>query len=200
MFMSKTPQPIRYFKEQFDDEEVLMVFRKHPVVMRKGIIVASIGILLPMLYIMALTFVYADNPDKLPTVNSFYIALISGFLLAAVLMLPSWISWYYSIYIVTNQRLIQIKQKGMFRRSMVSFGLNQIQMINYEIDGFQETVLGFGTIMVQTYVGSLTIHEVHHPGKIQKKLLHILRDQGINTAVNPADVNEQESMQLEEEK
>jgi len=177
-----------------------MVFRKHPVVMRKGIIVASIGILLPMLYIMALTFVYADNPDKLPTVNSFYIALISGFLLAAVLMLPSWISWYYSIYIVTNQRLIQIKQKGMFRRSMVSFGLNQIQMINYEIDGFQETVLGFGTIMVQTYVGSLTIHEVHHPGKIQKKLLHILRDQGINTAVNPADVNEQESMQLEEEK
>ena len=192
-------EPVRYFKEQFDDEEVLMVFRKHPVVMRKGILIASVGILLPMLYIMALTFIYANNPEKLPSVTMFYIALGVGFLLAIILMLPSWISWYYSVYIVTNQRLIQISQKGMFRRSMVSFGLNQIQMINYEIGGFQETVLGFGTIMVQTYVGSLTIHEVHHPGKIQKELLHILRDQGISASVNPADPGGQDNMPTEEE-
>ena len=56
--------PVRYFKEQFDDEEVLLVFRKHPVVMRKGLILASIGLLLPMLYILALTFIYANNPEN----------------------------------------------------------------------------------------------------------------------------------------
>lgn len=183
-----TDGPVRYFKEQFEDEEVLLVFRKHPIVMRKGLIFASIALLLPMLYTLALTMIYADNPDKLPTVNFFYFTLLLGFVLAALAMLPFWISWYYSVYIVTNQRLIQITQKGLFHRSMVALGLNQIQMVNYEVAGFEQTVLGHGTIMIQTYVGSLAIHDVHNPGKTQKELLHILRDQGIHTKALPPEI------------
>ncbi|MFZ1323551.1 MAG: hypothetical protein WAQ57_00100 [Candidatus Saccharimonadales bacterium] len=178
-------EPVRYFKEQFDDEEVLLVFRKHPIVMRKGLIFASIGILMPMLYVLALTFVYADNPEKFPGMNSFFASVGMGVVLAAVAFLPFWISWFYSVYIVTDQRLIQITQKGLFHRSMVALGLNQIQMVNYEIGGFEQTVLGFGTIMIQTFVGSLTIHHVHQPAKTQKELLHILRDQGIDAAAMP---------------
>lgn len=184
--------PQRHFKEQFDDEEVMLVFRKHPIVMRKGLIIGSIALLLPMLYILALTFIYANNPDKLPSVNSFYIALGIGFGLAALVMFPHWISWYYSIYIITNQRLIQITQKGMFRRSMVALGLDQIQMINYEIDGLEETLLGFGTIVVQTFVGSLTIHDVHHPAKTQKELLNILRDLGYSMGGGQVDASQLE--------
>lgn len=177
--MAKTDgEPVRYFKEQFDDEEVLMVFRKHPIVMRKGLVFAAIGLLIPMLYILALTFIFANNPDRLPTVNSFYIAIAVGFMLAFFIMLPSWISWHYSVYIVTDQRLIQITQKGLFSRSMVALGLDQVQMVNYEISGFIETVFGFGTMVLQTFVGSLTIHDVNQPAKIQKELLHTLRDLG----------------------
>lgn len=181
-----TEEYVRYFKEQFDDEEVLLVFHKHPIVMRKGLIFASIGLLLPMLYVLLLTFIHSNNPEKLPTVGFFYMALGLGLAIAAVIMLPFWISWHYSVYIVTNQRLIQITQKGLFKRSMVAIGLDQVQMVNYEIDGLEETVLGFGTIVVQTFVGSLTIHDVHRPAKIQKELLHILRDLGINTNSSPA--------------
>lgn len=170
--------PVRYFKEQFDDEEVMLVFRKHPVVMRKGLIFACIGLVIPVLYVTLLTVIYANNPDKLPTVNFLLFCLFLGFVLAFLIMLPHWIGWYYSVYIVTDQRLIQITQKGLFKRSMVAVGLDQVQMVNYEIDGFMATVLGFGTIVIQTFVGSLTIHDVHHPAKIQKELLHLLRDLG----------------------
>jgi hypothetical protein len=52
-------------------------------------------------------------------------------------------------------------------------------MVNYEVAGLQETLLGFGTIMMQTYMGELLIHDVHHPAHIQKKMLKILRDKGI---------------------
>lgn len=189
--MAKSGEPVRYFKEQFDDEEVLMVFHKHPIVMRKGLIFASIGLLIPMLYILALTFIFANNPERLPSVNAFYIALVLGFVLAFLIMLPSWISWHYTVYIVTDQRLIQITQKGLFKRSMVALGLDQVQMVNYEINGFIETVFGFGTIVLQTFVGSLTIHDVHRPAKIQKELLHTLRDLGFN-AVNQAAMQSEE--------
>lgn len=164
----------KLFKEQFDDEEVLLVFRKHPVVMRKGLVLSSFAILLGVVPALIK-----------PEFSWFFGGLAAGFVLSGLVFLPFWISWHFSVYIVTSQRLIQITQKGLFHRSMVGLGLNQIQMVNYEIAGLQETLLGFGTIMIQTFVGSLTIHEVHKPAVIQKELLEILREQGISASTAP---------------
>ena len=159
---------VKYFEDQFDDEEVLYVFRKHPIVMRRGLILSMLAILL------------GTVPALIkPEFSYFYGGLAGGFLLGAILMLPSWISWYYSVFIVTDQRFIQVTQKGFFNKSVVDIGLHQIQMINYEVAGIQESLLGFGTIMMQTYMGDLVIHDLHHPAKIQKKIIHILRDLGV---------------------
>ena len=38
--------------------------------------------------------------------------------------------------------------------------------------------------MMQTLVGDLVIHEVHHPAKIQQKLLEILRGHGAAVTTN----------------
>jgi len=174
---------VKYFPDQFDDEEVLYVFRKHPFVMRSGIIWGSLGLLVGPLYTLILTYVHANNP---PTLTFFYLSFLASLGLAGLLFFPSWMSWYYSVFIVTNQRFIQITQKGFFHRSVVDMGLNQIQMVNYEISGLQETLLGFGTIMMQTFVGDLVIHYLHHPQHIQKRILEILRKEGVSVADSPA--------------
>lgn len=169
----------KYFEDQFDDEEVLFVFRKHPIVMRRGLIISSVAVLVGPVFTLALTYLQPNNP---PSIAFFFLSMAASFVLAGILFLPSWISWYFSVYIVTDQRFIQITQKGFFNRSVVDMGLRQIQMVNYEVAGLNETLLGFGTIMMQTLVGDLLIHEVHHPAKIQKKLLEILRSEGVPTA------------------
>ena len=165
----------KYFADQFDDEEVLLVFRKHPVVMRRGFIIAMLTLLL------------GSVPSLFnPTYGTYFMGMGAAIVLGALIMLPSWIGWYFSVFIVTDQRLIQITQKGLFNRSVIDMRLNQIQMVNYQIAGLQETLLGFGTIMMQTFVGDLVIHEIHHPAKIQKKLLEILRQQGVNAVSSPS--------------
>lgn len=164
----------KYFEDQFDDEEVLFVFRKHPIVMRRGLIVAMLIILL------------GSVPSLFkPEYFVYIIGVACGAVLGALLMLPGLISWWFSVFIVTNQRLIQITQRGLFHRSVIDMRLNQIQMINYEVSGMQETLLGFGTIMMQTYVGDLVIHDIHHPAAIQKKLLEIMREQGVMPVSSP---------------
>ncbi len=178
--------PVKYFEDQMDDEEVLYVFRKHPVVMRKGLIYSSLGLLVGPVVTLALTYTRPNNPPSIPF---FFGSLIASLLLAALIFSPYWVSWFYSVYILSDQRLIQIVQKGLFHRSVVDIALNQIQMVNYEVAGFQETLLGFGTIVMQTYVGDLTINDVHHPAKTQKKILGILRDRGI--LINQVVTNEQ---------
>jgi len=158
----------KHFEDQLENEEVLLVFRKHPVVMRRGLIIAM---LCPLLGVLPSIFILK--------ISYFFIGLGIGILVGFIILLPYWIAWFYSVYIVTNQRLIQITQKGLFHKSVVDIGLNQIQMVNYEINGFQETLLGFGTIIIQTYMGDLTIHDAHHPKKVQKEILGILRNQGV---------------------
>jgi hypothetical protein len=128
---------------------------------------------------LVLTFVKPDNPPSIPL---FFASLAGSIALGIIALIPSWVGWYFSVYIVTDQRFIQITQKGFFTKSVVDIALNQIQMINYEIVGVQETLLGFGTIRVQTYVGELAIHDVHHPAQTAKKLQLVLRDLGITAA------------------
>jgi hypothetical protein len=165
----------KYFEDQFDDEEVLFVFRKHPIVMRRGLIYAGVAVLLgtiPSLF--------------KPEYSVYLLGLLCGLVLGFLVLLPSWIEWHFSVFIVTDQRLIQITQKGLFHRSVIDMGLAQIQMVNYEVSGIQETLLGFGTIMMQTFVGDLVIHDISHPAAIQKQLLQVLRDQGIAASAYPA--------------
>lgn len=171
----------KYFEDQLDNEELIYVFRKHPIVMRKGLIFAMLAILLG-------TFPSLIKPEY----SYLFGGLAAGFVLSAIIFMPYWISWYYSVYIVTDQRLIQITQKGLWNRSVVDIGLNQIQMVNYEVAGLEETLLGFGTIMMQTFVGDLVIHDIHHPANTQKKLLTILREKGILARGGPTQQEEEQ--------
>jgi len=165
-----TPKKQKYFDDQFEDEEVLYVFKKHPVVMRKGLILGMFALLL------------GTVPSFIkPEYSYLFGGLAAGAVLGVLLFMPSWINWNFSVFIITNQRFIQITQKGLFSKSFVDIGLNKIQSINYEVLGLQETLLGFGTILIQTYMGDLVIHDIHHPAQINKKLNEILRSQNIVT-------------------
>lgn len=169
-------KPDKYFEDQFDDETVLFVFHKHPIVMRKGLVFGMLG---PLIGILPSFF------DPSLGMSVFFGGLAVGIVLGLLIMFPSWVGWHFSVFIVTDQRFIQITQKGFFHRSVADLSLAQIQSVNYEVSGLQETLLGFGTIMMQTYVGDLTIHDVHHPARIQKRLLTILRKEGVSVTQYP---------------
>lgn len=167
----------KYFDDQFDDEEVLYVFRKHPVVMRKGLVFGLLG---PLIGVLPA----AIDPGL--GFGLFFGGLIAGCVLGLLIFAPSWIGWHFSVFIVTDQRFIQITQKGLFHRAVSDLSLHQVQSVSYEVAGLQETLLGFGTINMRTYVGDLVIHNVGRPAKIQKQIVGILRDQGITTNPYPA--------------
>ncbi len=155
------------FKGQYDDEEVLLMFRKHPVVMRRGLIYFMFAILL------------GTVPSFIkPELSYFYAGIGGGFILGIIVMFPSWIYWYFSVNIMTDQRFIQIVQKGFFKKRYSDIALKQIQSVNYEVVGVQETLLGFGTIIIQTYLGDIVINDVHKPQETTKELSLILREHG----------------------
>jgi uncharacterized integral membrane protein len=165
----------KQFKGQYDSEEVLLVFRKHPIVMRKGLIIASLGLLVGPLYVLAVSYL---KPEYTPNEIQYLLILAAGFVLFALLLFPSWVYWYFSVYVMTNQRFIQTIQKGFFHKSVSDIGIKHIQSVNYQVAGMQETLLGFGSVLVQTYLGDILINDVHHPEQIMNDLFGILREYG----------------------
>ena len=173
---AKTQKP-KYFADQFDDESVLYVFRRHPIVMRKGLVLGMLG---PLIGILPA----AIKPDL--GFGWFFGGLVLGIILGLLIWFPSWIAWHFSVFIITDQRFIQITQKGMFHRAVADLGLQQIQSVNYTVSGIQQTMLGYGSIKMQTYSGDMELHDIHHPAKIQKRIIEILKHEGINTNPYPA--------------
>ena len=89
--------------------------------------------------------------------------------------LYSYLLWYFSVYIVTDQRIRQISQKGFFRKTVVDLGLDKIQSISYGVPGLIAGIFGYGTILIQTGVGDLVISEVKTPAKIYDKLQNVMK-------------------------
>jgi hypothetical protein len=166
------PKPKKAFEGQHDNEVVHLAFHQHPIVMRKALMV---GLIVLLVSALPLAFIIAVWP---------WWVLLTGFIIMMGILTYRWIGWYYSVFIVTNERLIQIKQKGFFDRRVTDISHSKIQSVNYEIKGMAATMLHYGTIIVQTYVGDLVLRFIHHPADVQQLLVKNIR------SVKPVDVAE----------
>ena len=97
--------------------------------------------------------------------------------------------WYFTVYIVTDQRIRQITQRGFFGKDVVELRLSKIQNISYNIPGFTGEIFKFGTIIIQTFVGDLVIHKVEHPDEIYNKL-----QDAVSTAIGQQGDYEEEAI------
>lgn len=157
--MAKSAKATTQFEGQREDEELLFVFRRHIISMRKGFY----GLLIPMALGAVPFLVWQDNLDL-------FWVFVGGFGLGLLIFFYHFIIWFYTYYIVTNQRIRQITQRGFFGKDVVELRLSKIQNISYNVPGFFGEAFKFGTIVIQTFVGDLVIRNAEHPDKIYNKL------------------------------
>lgn len=157
--IKKTKEKKLSFVGQRPDEKCLFVFRRHIIAMRKGI------------YLLAIPFILSVIPPLIWSDNlGLFILPLIGLAVGLVFFFYHFILWYYTIYIVTDQRIRHIAQKSFFGRDVVELELSKIQNISYTIPGFNAEVFHYGTIVIQTLVGDLVINNVDHPEKIYNHL------------------------------
>lgn len=161
------------FPGQNDGEEVELVFHQHPIVMRKALIVGMLAILLGMMPLLAWTTPLLIENEWFYFL-SIKFAWAVGFVVIAA-WFYRWVGWYYSVYIITNERIVEIKQKGFFNRKVTEFGLDKVQNINYHIGGFQAVLFKYGDITAQTYVGDLVMKTIHKPVQIHEQIVEVVR-------------------------
>ncbi len=165
--------PGKQFPGQHEGEEVLFVFRQHPLVMRSSLIFGLLVIVLAVL------------PFDFPQIYT--VEWLSGLLMKVLIFVViavflswfyRWVGWYYTLYIVTDRRILAIKQKGLFDRKVDEWQLDGISNVNYHIGGFQAVLFGFGDITARTYIGDLEMRKIHKPAEVHSQLVDAVRRAG----------------------
>ena len=164
------------FDGQRPGEKVLFVFRRHLIAMRKGF------------WLLLIPFALSSIPPLIWQTNlELFLLPLGGLALGLMLFFYHYVMRYFTIYLVTNQRIRQVTQKGIFGKDVVELRLSKIQNISYNIPGFSGEMLGFGTIVIQTFVGDLVIRNVEHPEKTYNKLQNAVAnavEQGDHEEIN----------------
>ena len=153
------------FDGQREGEEVQFVFRRHFLTAKSGVIFLILMIMIGV----GLTLLWPNNMMIFETFLALILVGVLGFLYSYML-------WYFSIYIVTNQRIRQISQRGLFKKSVVDLGLDKIQSISYVVSGIRAGLMGYGTIVIQTAVGDLVISMVKNSEKIYNDLQNLINE------------------------
>lgn len=129
-----------------EGEKVIVAFHRH------WIVVASKMTMVILLLSGALFFLILLPLFNLPDLLLPLVFYIFTLYLLAVTFIAFilWFDYYLDIWIVTDERIIDVEQKGMFKREASEFMLSKIQDVTVEIPSFLATILRYGNLRVQT--------------------------------------------------
>ncbi|MBI5222459.1 MAG: hypothetical protein HY980_03110, partial [Candidatus Magasanikbacteria bacterium] len=131
-------------------EKIEYFLRRHPITFIPVLATFIILMLVPV----ALYFLFNNLFPSLLTGAISYPLLVlfaSVFYLSVYLFFyGQFIDFYLDVWIVTNDRIVDIEQHGLFSRSISELDLYNIQDVTVEITGFFATMFKYGNLYVKT--------------------------------------------------
>ena len=147
------------FEGQREGEQVELIFRRHISTTWRG-----------MMWLLFRGIIGALPMLLWRGYERMFFVWLGALAIGLIGMMYVYMLWHFSYYLVTNQRVRQVRQKGLFRKTVVDLGLDKIQSISYEVPGIKGGMMGYGTLLIQTQVGDMTISMVRQPEKTYNRL------------------------------
>lgn len=168
-----------HFRGQHDGEEVIRVIHRHWfnllshffAVIAFAILIAGSFLSLPVIFPETL------DPDNYRAFSFVQNTLLMFVWIYAFLI---WIDYYFDVWIVTTERVINIEQKGLFVREMSELNLGQVQDVTTEVRGIVPTILNYGDVHIQTAAETnrFIFRQVGDPYRIKDMIIRLSRDRG----------------------
>ncbi len=88
-----------------------------------------------------------------------------------------WIDYYYDVWIITDERILNIEQKGLFIRTISEVHYSRIQDISTSVNGIIPTVLNFGDLLLQTASENerISFRQVGDPNGLKDEIMRLAK-------------------------
>lgn len=158
-------------------EQPVIFMRKHPMLLFGTVSLFLALACAPVAAMMVLGDVVTAWMQG-PLLGPAIILLLSLYELFILLLLyGSFMDWYLDIWVVTNERIVDVNQNGVFGRAIAELQLAKVQDVSVEQRGVIATMFGYGTIRVQS-AGEKALFEfdgISHPQQISKHIIELVQ-------------------------
>lgn len=92
-----------------------------------------------------------------------------------ILIFGYWLDYYLDVFIITDKRIVDIEQAGLFGRTVAEERLYRIQDVTSDAQGILATTLHYGNVYVQTAgkTERFIFEHVAHPESVARTILQL---------------------------
>ena len=149
------------FQGQLKDEEILLVTRRHPLVLLPALLQSTGILLIPFV-------VYIFIPFGMTFADILLLCLI----LAAYRTFIAWHAWQNTVLLLTNRRVLILAQKNIANREVDESGLEHVHRVTHRVSGLLPTLFNYGTLTVYTddTQTAVIMRDIAQPFEIQQAI------------------------------
>ncbi len=157
-------------------EKIVLTARRHPITFVPYVIFFLLLLVVPFgLYWLirnSSLIYYVQNPAG----YALAVLLASVYYLSCILFFyTNFVTFHLDMWIVTNDRLVDMEQKSLFNRVISELDLYQIQDATSEVKGFFPSIFNYGDLSLQTAgaVDRFIFRSVGNPNKLRELILDL---------------------------
>lgn len=162
------------FPGQQSGESIYILVRQHWAVLAKRIMV---WLILVSALIIFKRYSYFLGPailqGPIAVLINIGVQIYILFLITSLFII--WVLYYLNMYIVTNERIVDVDQKGLFSHHVSELNIEKIEDVTSEVNGVLGHLFDYGTVYIQT-AGTkerFDFENVPNPGHITKTILEL---------------------------
>ncbi len=183
-----------YLVDLEENEHVVLEVRKHIFLFSLEVLLIGILVLVPLLVFVSTANTLTEMIGRGGTLAT--IAYLLWVLIMWIAFFFRWTDYYLDVWVITNKRVFDIEQKGMFNRTTSVFRLERIEDITIEVNGILATMLKYGDIHIHTagthdpgrQDSDLTIKGARHPLEVKRVIMEecgkVMQDSGVRVRHN----------------
>jgi hypothetical protein len=157
--------------ELHPDEKIVMERRRFwlPIV-SQAVLMAFVAII-PIILITVLSNLLPENVGLIAARYQPELLFLSAvwILCSWIIFAVNWTNYYLNVLLVTNKRILDIDQLGLFSRHISEARIENVQDMRVEVVGLLASVFDFGNLQIQTAAATeeFIIQNIRHPNEVK---------------------------------
>lgn len=166
------PENVR-FMDQDPEEKIILFLRWHPITNLGWILLAAVFFLAPI--------VFGTFPilSSIPLNFRLVMALL-WYLIAVAYTYEKFLHWFFSAFLITNKRVIDIDFENLIYRQISFASLEKIQDVTIKAGGGGMTLFNYGNVFIQTAgeIPNIEFERIPRPDKVAHILKQLVLQKG----------------------
>lgn len=160
-----------------ENEKIVSISRRHWWILIPKFLTIFVFIISPFFIYLLWNFIAPSMLlSSLPIENIapfFNFGLAIYYLFLWLYSFIIFIDYYLDVWIITNMRILDIEQKGLFNREIAECHISKIQDLTVEIKGMIPTFFNYGDLHIQTAAEKreFSFKDVEDPNEIKNVIL-----------------------------